>query len=85
MREEVQRRLAVAMAVAGDPATVFCVQPFASVERDGGEHLGTLLARVMGDPDRALIVVTKKAIVFAFRDQLGRSESDGRPDARRKT
>lgn len=32
MREEIQQRLAMAMAIADDPATVFCVQPFASVD-----------------------------------------------------
>jgi predicted ABC-type transport system involved in lysophospholipase L1 biosynthesis ATPase subunit len=85
MREEVQQRLAMALAAAGDPATVFCVQPFTSVERDGGEQLGTLLARVMRDPDHALLVATEKAFVFAFRDQLGRSESNGMRDARRRT
>jgi hypothetical protein len=75
-REEVQQRLAMILAIADDPATVFCVQPFTSVERDGGKHLGRLLARVMGDPDRGLLVATKKAFVFAFKDQLEQSKSN---------
>ncbi len=65
----------MAVAVADDPATVFCVEPFDSVARDGGAHLGTLLARVMGEPDHALLVATGTAFVIAFRDQVGRSES----------
>jgi len=81
MREEVQQRLAMAMAIADDPAIVFCVQPFTSVERDGGEKLGRLLARVMGDPDHAMLVATGTAFVFAFsRDQLGKGESAGTRD-----
>jgi hypothetical protein len=66
----------MAMAIADDPAIVFCVQPFASVQRDGGEKLGKLLARMMVDPDHALLVATGTAFVFAFsRDQLGQGES----------
>ncbi len=76
MRKEVQQRLARGLELADDPATVFCVHPFTSVERDGGEQLGKLLARVIGDPDHSLVVATEKAFVFAFQDQLGRSESD---------
>jgi ABC-type lipoprotein export system ATPase subunit len=80
MRQEVQQRLAMAMSMADDPATVLCVEPFTSVERDGGEHLGKLLTRVMGDPDHALLVATGTAFVFAFRGQVGRSESKGMRD-----
>jgi hypothetical protein len=74
MREKVRQRLEMALGVTEDPATVFCVQPFSSVEHDGGELLGTLLARMMGDPNHSLLVVTEKAFVFGFGDQLGRSE-----------
>jgi len=71
----------MAMAIADDPAIVFCVQPFTSVERDGGEKLGKLLARVMGDPDHALLVATGTAFVFAFsRDHLAQGEGAGTPD-----
>ncbi len=70
MRKEIQQRLAMASAIAKNPATVFCVQPFASVEDDGGEHLGKLLARMMSNPDRAVLVATDNSFVFAFGDQL---------------
>ncbi len=75
MREEIQRRLEINQAIADDPATVFCVQPFTTVERDGGAQLGKLLARVMASPDHALLVATRTAFVFAFTDQLGREEN----------
>ena len=80
MRRKVQQRLSMALAMANDPATVFCVQPFASVERDGGEHLGRLLARVMGDPDRALCVATDTAFVFAFGDHERENRQNGAED-----
>lgn len=71
----------MAMAIADDPAIVFCIQPFTSVERDGGEKLGKLLARVTGDPDHALLVATGTAFVFAFsKDQPGQGESAGMRD-----
>jgi len=77
VREEVQQRLAVALAAVNDPASVFCVQPFTSVERDGGKNLGRLLTRVMRDPDHALVVATETAFVFAFVIELERGESNG--------
>jgi hypothetical protein len=38
IREELQQRLAMTPAAVNDPATVICVQPFTSVERDGGKN-----------------------------------------------
>ena len=77
VREEVQQRLALALATVNNPATVFCVQSFTSVALDGGENLGRLLAREMRDPDRALVVATGTAFVFAFVMELARSEDRG--------
>ena len=82
MREEVQQRLATALATVNNPATVFCVQPFASVERDGGKNLGRLLSRVMRDPDHALVVATETAFVFASVIELAPGESNGTRDDR---
>lgn len=66
LSKDVQQRLALALAIAEDPTTVYCVHPFASVQDDGGEHLGKLLARVMSEPDRSFLVATDKAFIFAF-------------------
>jgi ABC-type lipoprotein export system ATPase subunit len=71
MRKKVQQRLALALSMAEDPATVFCVHPFSTVEGDGGEKLGRLLARVMNDPEHSLLVATDNAFVFAFGEQVG--------------
>lgn len=77
VREEVQQRLAMALAAVNDPAAVFCVQPFTSVERDGGKNLGRLLSRVMRDPDHALVVATGTAFVFASVIEFAPGESNG--------
>jgi ABC-type lipoprotein export system ATPase subunit len=77
VREEVRQRLAKALAIVNNPATVFCVQPFTSVARNGRENLGRLLARVMRDPDHALVVATGTAFVFAFAIDLARGENRG--------
>lgn len=66
LSKDVQQRIAMGLAIAGDPATVYCIQPFASVNADGGEHLGRLLARVMSEPDHSLLVATGDAFIFAF-------------------
>jgi hypothetical protein len=66
LSKDVQQRIAMGLAIAEDPATVYCVHPFASVQNDGGEHLGKLLARVMTEPDHSLLVATGNAFIFAF-------------------
>lgn len=66
MREAIQRSLETSRDISEGPATVFCVQPFTSVERDNGERLGRLLARVMAD--HSLLVATAPAFVSAFNE-----------------
>ena len=70
IREEVYHGLAKTLTVADDARTIFCIQPFASVNRDNGQQLGTLLARVMSDPKNAMLILTADAFVFGFRNQL---------------
>lgn len=76
IREQILNRLAMAETVAESPATVLCIEPFASVERDGGEHLGKLLAHVMREPNQSQIVATEDAFIFSFGDQLGGCRGD---------
>jgi ABC-type lipoprotein export system ATPase subunit len=75
LRDEIQEHCAKAIKVAENPAVVLCIEPFSSVERDGGERLGKLLARLMDDPDHALLVATGDAFVFAFGDQFRQTDS----------
>jgi len=82
IREEIQQRLATALAAVNNPATVFCIQPFTAVERDGAENLRRLLIHVKRDPGHALVISTGTALVFAFADKLGRGESKGPQDDR---
>ena len=63
------------LAIAEDPSTVFCVQPFDSIQKDGAVQLGKLLTRVMNDPNNALLVATDKAFVFAFGNKNDESRS----------
>lgn len=68
------------MNATEDPATVFCVEKYDAVEADGGVRLGRLLARLIRDPDHAFIVATTNAFVFAYGDQLGRSDIEAGPE-----
>ena len=65
-RAAVQDRLGLAQTVALDPSAVFCIEPFSSLTNGNAQRLGNLLARVMANPDRALVVATGEAFVFAF-------------------
>ncbi len=73
-RTEIQERLAKAMMTAENPAAVFCIEPLASVARDGGERLGRSMSRLTRDPDRAFVIATTNAFIFGFDDQLDRNE-----------
>ncbi len=75
-RSQVQQRLTEAITVTEDPATVFCIEPFSSIARDGGEQLVKLLTRVLQKPDQAAIVVADQALVFAFKNQLPHKDSN---------
>jgi ABC-type lipoprotein export system ATPase subunit len=77
MRNEIQDRLVLAQSVAADPATIFCVEPFNSLDGEGSERMGKLLTRVIRNPDRALVVATRDSLVFAFADQILPTESEG--------
>lgn len=61
------------MNTTEDPATVFCIEKYDAVEEDGGVRLGRLLARLIRDPDHAVVIATANAFVFAFGEQLGRT------------
>jgi len=76
IRKDVQQRLVNAITTADDTGAVFCIEPFSSVERDGGDNLGRLLARLIRDPDHTFVVATTNAFVFAFGGELanGRNE-----------
>ena len=80
-RTEIRKRLAKAMITVEDPGVVFCVEPIGAAERDGGERLGRLLARLINDPDRGFIVVNSNAFIFAFAGQRDRDESPGNGEA----
>jgi ABC-type lipoprotein export system ATPase subunit len=73
-RKEVYQTLARALAGTRNPRTVFCIQPFATVKRDHGRQLGTMLARLMTDTNNAFLISTSDAFIFAFGNKLGANE-----------
>jgi hypothetical protein len=84
-RKEPQDHVARSLTVTDDPTSVFCIEPFAAIDRDNGERLGHLLARLIRDPNRAFLVTTTNAFVFAFANQLadgGRDLSNTRARAK---
>ncbi len=81
VRIQICRCLSNAISLAQDPATLFCIEPFNSVDEDGGGRLGRLLARAMRNPDRTALVVAEHAFVFAFADHLGRNDADRRHES----
>lgn len=80
-REEVQGQLEKAMALANDPSTVFCVEPFDSVQDESGPRLSNLLAKVASDPARSLMVVTGEAFVFGFATRDFGTLGENAPEA----
>ena len=69
-RIQIQESLVKAMTASENPAALLYIEPFASVDQDGGERLGRLLARVIREPNRAFITATSNAFVFTFDDQI---------------
>ncbi len=78
VRSQIRKCLNNAISLAENPATVFCIEPFNSVDEDGGGRLGRLLARAMRKPDRTALVVAERAFVFVFAEQLGQTNADQR-------
>ncbi len=74
MRDELQQRLAQAIVMTEEAGTMYCVQSFDTVLREGTERLGDLLARVMTDPKHSFVLTTEDAFVFAFENRMSRGK-----------
>jgi ABC-type lipoprotein export system ATPase subunit len=75
-RLEIQESLTKAKTASENPAALLCIEPFASIDEDGGERLGRLLALVIREPNRAFITATSNAFVFTLDDQITRNVSN---------
>jgi putative ABC transport system ATP-binding protein len=72
-----QQRVAMARALVHDPKLIFCDEPTSNLDRETGQNMMEILRGVARSPDRALVVVTHDARIFAFADRVARME-DGK-------
>jgi putative ABC transport system ATP-binding protein len=71
------QRVAVARALADDPAILLADEPTASLDADNGQAVMDLLIRLVRDRGTTLIVVTHDSRIYPFADRILRLE-DGR-------
>jgi putative ABC transport system ATP-binding protein len=71
------QRVAVARALANDPAILLADEPTASLDAENGQSVMKLLARLVRDRGVTLLVVTHDSRIFPFADRILKIE-DGR-------
>jgi putative ABC transport system ATP-binding protein len=71
------QRVAVARALADNPAVVFADEPTASLDAENGQAVMKLLTRLVRERGGTLVVVTHDNRIFAYADRVLRLE-DGR-------
>jgi putative ABC transport system ATP-binding protein len=69
-----QQRVAVARALAGDPAVILADEPTAALDSENGHQVMALLARIAQEKDRAVLAVTHDPRTHAFADRIVRIE-----------
>jgi putative ABC transport system ATP-binding protein len=72
-----QQRVAIARALVHEPRLLVCDEPTSALDAANGRITMELIQQVAVQPDRAVIVVTHDARVFAFADRIAAME-DGR-------
>ncbi|HKI30887.1 MAG TPA: ABC transporter ATP-binding protein [Gemmataceae bacterium] len=68
------QRVAVARALAADPALVFADEPTASLDAENGQAVMQLLTRLVRERGVTLIVVTHDNRIFSYADRVLRLE-----------
>ena len=72
-----QQRVAIARALVHQPQLIVCDEPTSALDADTGQQVMALLETIAVGADRALIIVTHDARVFAFADRIALMD-DGR-------
>lgn len=81
-----QQRLAIARALAGDPAILLADEPTAALDTENGAAVMTLLAGLAKKGDRAVLAVTHDPRTIRYADRVieildGRIVGETRPEA----
>lgn len=72
-----QQRVAIARALVHHPQLIVCDEPTSALDADTGQKVMELLGTIAVGADRALIIVTHDARIFAFADRIALMD-DGR-------
>jgi putative ABC transport system ATP-binding protein len=72
-----QQRVAIARALVHEPQLIVCDEPTSALDADTGQKVMELLGTIAVGADRALIIVTHDARIFAFADRIAMMD-DGR-------
>jgi putative ABC transport system ATP-binding protein len=72
-----QQRVAIARALVGEPSAILADEPTAALDGENGHAVMDVLARIAGQGDRAVLVVTHDPRTLPFADRIIRIE-DGR-------
>ena len=65
-----QQRVAVARALAGDPAVILADEPTAALDSENGQQVMALLAKIAKDKGRAVLAVTHDQRTLPFADRI---------------
>jgi putative ABC transport system ATP-binding protein len=68
------QRVAVARALAADPAVVFADEPTAALDAENGQAVMKLLTRLVRERGGTLVVVTHDSRIFPYADRILRLE-----------
>ena len=69
-----QQRVAVARALAGDPAVILADEPTAALDSENGHQVMQLLALIAKEKQRAVLAVTHDPRTHAYADRIVRIE-----------